>query len=216
MRESRKKLIILAVLLAAAIGLLSGCSVLESAGLLTTQDLYISEVVTSNSYSLLVNDIGSPDWIEIHNASSDDINLSGYKLVNDQTTPSAWTFPDITIKAGGYLVVYAENTDIDYGGDVLCTGFKLPKSGVSVALANAGGSTINKVTVPELPTDISWGLYNGRYQYMDETTPGAENAQGADTLDALGAFFESSRYLDRATVADIPAYFPENGVKRIG
>ena len=187
MREYRKKLILLAALLAVIMLLLAGCSVLEAVGLLTTQDLYISEVVTSNSYSLLVDDIGSPDWIEIHNASSNDINLSGYKLVNDQTTPSSWTFPDVTIKAGGYLLVYAEKTDIDYGDDVLCTGFKLPKSGVSIALANAGGSTINKVTVPELPTDISWGLYGSRYQYMDTATPGAENVAGSDSLDSLVA-----------------------------
>ena len=70
----------LSVILIAAMltGLLAACSVSD----IIESDLVINEVVTSNTNSLSVPGLGSPDWVEIYNRSKNDINLNGYILRN--------------------------------------------------------------------------------------------------------------------------------------
>ena len=49
----------------------------------TEQGLVISEVVSSNDYTLTDEAYGTPDWIEIQNTSGEAINLEGYCLSNN-------------------------------------------------------------------------------------------------------------------------------------
>ena len=46
-----------------------------------------------------------PDWIEIYNPGQSTINLQGYGLSDDPADPFKWTFPNMSIAAGEYLVV---------------------------------------------------------------------------------------------------------------
>ena len=64
-------------------------------------DLVISEFSASNN-SVLFDGLGNAgDWIELHNPSSADVALAGWKLRDSLTT---WTFPPLTLPAGGYLI----------------------------------------------------------------------------------------------------------------
>ena len=76
------------------------------------EGLYISEVVSSNSDSLSDPLYGSPDWVELCNASDEAINLEGYALY--ESGGNSYTFPSVTIPASGYLVVYCclSTTDV--------------------------------------------------------------------------------------------------------
>ena len=81
---------------------LSGCS--ESASAPYTQALYISEVVSSNSDSLVDPEYGSPDWIELYNPSGEAINLEDYTIY--ESNGNRYTFPAVEIGAQSYLVIY--------------------------------------------------------------------------------------------------------------
>ena len=72
------KLIKRAALAVALLALASGCSVGASA---QSGGLIISEVVTSNSNSLIDPVIGKPDWIELCNTGSAPVSLLDYSRV---------------------------------------------------------------------------------------------------------------------------------------
>lgn len=84
------------MLLAAA--LFSGCAPETSAA---AAGLIISEVVSSNASSLADPVYGAADWIELYNNSSAPISLKGYGLSTSKNDPYAYTFPDVTLGAGG-------------------------------------------------------------------------------------------------------------------
>ena len=53
---------IISILLASA---MAGCDSIAASG--SSSDIYINEVVSSNSFSLVDEVLGSPDWIELYN-----------------------------------------------------------------------------------------------------------------------------------------------------
>ena len=77
------------------------------------QELRINEVVSSNS-AYLDEDGDSPDWIELYNSGSEDIDLEGYFISDKQDNPTKWRFPNIDINADDYLVIWASKKDRDY------------------------------------------------------------------------------------------------------
>jgi uncharacterized repeat protein (TIGR02543 family) len=73
------------------------------------QGLVINEVMSSNNSTLVDEDGDYSDWIEIYNPGGSPVNLSGYGLTDHTEDPYMWVFPDITIDAGGYMVVFASD-----------------------------------------------------------------------------------------------------------
>ena len=53
-----------------------------------TQGVYITEIMSSNSTGLADSDGEYSDWIELYNASSSRVTLSGYYLCLLYTSPS--------------------------------------------------------------------------------------------------------------------------------
>ncbi len=162
-------------------GLLSACSLGDLGS-----GLVINEVVSSNTDSLSVPQLGSPDWVEIYNGSSDDINLEGYILRNSSEPSTYYVFPDIVIKADDYLVIYACNKPKDEELRDLCTSFNLPKDGVGLVLYDPNLKVLDEIEVPALETDISWSRTEDGFKYCITPTPGYENAGiMADSIDEL-------------------------------
>ncbi|MFC1552084.1 chitobiase/beta-hexosaminidase C-terminal domain-containing protein, partial [Candidatus Latescibacterota bacterium] len=71
----------------------------------------INEVMSSNSSTVQDEDGDFPDWIEIYNSDADDVNLAGYGLSDDPAEPFKWVFPDYTLGAGEYVLVFASDKD---------------------------------------------------------------------------------------------------------
>jgi len=67
----------------------------------------INEFVTSNQNGLQDEYGDYPDWIELYNADNHAVNLTGWSLTDDADQIDKWTFPDVTLEAGHYLVVFA-------------------------------------------------------------------------------------------------------------
>ena len=81
-----------------------------SLGLLNAQSIIINEVVSSNSL-YLDEDGDTPDWIELYNNGFEDINLENWTISDDINNLSKWSFPNVTIPANDYLMLWASNKD---------------------------------------------------------------------------------------------------------
>ncbi|WP_435895152.1 lamin tail domain-containing protein [Oceaniferula spumae] len=119
----------------------------------------ISEFLASNDSELADEDGEFSDWIEIHNPDAVAVNMSGWHLTDNAGNLDKWTFPNVTIPAGGYLVVFASDKDRTVPGNELHTNFKLSAEGEYLALVMPNGST--KTTefnpFPAQYTDVSYG-----------------------------------------------------------
>ena len=61
--------------------------------------LVISEFLAENDGGLHDSDGDSPDWIELHNLSTNAVNLAGWRLTDTATNLSRWTFPATNLAA---------------------------------------------------------------------------------------------------------------------
>lgn len=77
----------------------------------TAQTLRINEIMSSNSGAITDTDGDASDWIELYNAGTSALNLSGFGLSDKADQPFLWTFPDYEMAAGEYLLVFASGKD---------------------------------------------------------------------------------------------------------
>ena len=116
------------------------------------------------------------DWIEFHNNSGFAFALDGCLLTDDSTTLAKWVFPDTSLDAGQYLIVWAD-ADTEQAG--LHANFTLPRSGGTVVLSDADGYPIDRVVFGPQSADISFGRYpngTGSYRVMNPTFGGANDS----------------------------------------
>ena len=151
---------------------------------INTGKLIINEVMLVNNNTIKDKDDKYSDYIELYNGNDYDVNLYGYYLTDNMKETKKWSFPDITIKANDYLVIFASGKNLL--GDELHTNFKLDSKGETIALSNASAKVISKVYVKETLKDTSYG-YNTKekdYVYYYLGTPGKENT-GEYTKDPI-------------------------------
>lgn len=70
----------------------------------------ISELMLKNDATLLDSDGEFSDWFELVNTSDSPVSLAGWR-VSDGEDKSGWSFPDVTIDADGYLLVFASSKE---------------------------------------------------------------------------------------------------------
>jgi len=141
------------------------------------------------------------DWIEIHNAGSASINLSGWHLTDKDDELTKWPLPGVSLEPGGYLVVYAsgiegadhpENYPYRDDNGRYHTNFKLDSDGEYLALVSPNGEIAHDYTeyrygskkygYPPQEQDISYGLYANEKQFFTSPTPGRANSRGFSSI----------------------------------
>ncbi len=140
---------------------------------INTGKLIINEVMLINNNTIMDKYGKYSDYIELYNGNDYDVNLYGYFLTDSMKDTRKWTFPDVTIKANSYMLIFASgknNTE-----DELHTNFKLDSSGETIALSNSNAKVISKVYVKETLKDTSYGYNGKKYVYYYNGTPGKEN-----------------------------------------
>ena len=150
----------------------------------------ISEVMSNNRGSLRAADGSTPDWIELYNAGSKAISLKGYMLSDNPRKPDKYVFEVGTIEAGAYLLLYAAGKEAVSAGNIYLP-FKLSSDGEELTLIAPGVKVADRLTIPALPADISYGR-NGSDAtpaaakvYFGEPTPGKVNGtDGKPTAEA--------------------------------
>jgi len=153
----------------------------RSAGTVTNSPVKLNELMAENMSYAGRNGVFD-DWIELVNDSDRDISLAGYYLSDDPSKPMKWRFPEVTIPARGYLLVYASgrsDTELD-------TSFKLSAEGETVVLSDPEGHLIDKVDYGLLKADQSFSRTGNGWTSALAPTPGAPNTrEGAAKMDAM-------------------------------
>ncbi len=142
-----------------------------------SQALFINEMVSSNSDFYFDEDGDDSDWIEIYNNTSSPINLLGYCLSDKGKQLQLWCFPDTTIGAYAYLVVFASNKDRAIKGAELHTNFAISAAGEDLFLT-FNGEIVHMLPEIELQSNHSYGLFpdaSSELQVFSSPTPGETN-----------------------------------------
>ena len=167
--------------------------------------IMISEVMASNDSVATYPKAGYTDWVEIFNSGNAAVDLSGWGLSDNPEKPLKWQFPDgTTIRPGEYRVILCDK-DTEKSSDAeLHASFTISrKSGEIIVLTDAEGTVHDRITLPEMKTDISFGRSPedaGLYCY-DTPTPFAANKGGfmgyteAPSFSAEPGFYDSDQYL---------------------
>ena len=142
------------------ITLLTGFLALGLAITGVASDPFISEIVAANDKTLKDNFGETSDWIELHNPGSEPANLLGWGLSDELESPLKWTFPDVSIPPGEFLLVHASGNNIADPGKPLHTGFRLSRAGEFLGLAKPDGNFADKYEpgFPALNDNQSYGV----------------------------------------------------------
>jgi len=150
---------------------------------LNHSNVYISEVMSSNDYVTAIPGQENTDWVEIYNAGTELINMSGWGLSDNINWPRKWQFPEGTyITPGEYKIVLLDgSTTAGADASRLHSTIKLARAGgETLTLSDSTGYVLDKLYLPEIPTDYSYGrtFGLGGFFYYDGPTPGAANTVG--------------------------------------
>lgn len=138
----------------------------ESAG---QPRVYISEVMSSNKTTAALPDGSFPDWLELHNAGAEPVELTGYVL---RCGGDSWTFPAGRLEAGEYAVLWCDGSDVEGH-----CGFSISKEGEALALLTPEGATVDECALPALESDRSYCREeDGEGRVSRWPTPGYENS----------------------------------------
>lgn len=145
----------------------------------SSQPIHLNEVMASNSSIIADEDGNYGDWIEVYNSGDNPISLEGYGLSDDYDRPFRWAFPDTTLDAGAFMLIWATNKDRATPGNELHTNYAISAAGEEVILTHPDGTRIDELEPTEIPTDFSIGRYpdgTGEWVFFDEPTPGQSNS----------------------------------------
>ena len=139
----------------------------------------INELMAFNTKSLVDPQGKHEDWLELHNLTSDVVNLAGMYLTDKTDNPKKWAFPEnTTIPAHGYLLVWL---DEDGKADVgLHANFKLSRNGETIMLVDTdtrGNQVLDTVTFEKQEKDVALGRWpngSGKLKQL-QATPDKEN-----------------------------------------
>lgn len=184
-------------------------------GSIATSLIYINEYMKSGTV-LLDEDGDYSPFVEIYNSNDSAVDLKGYGLSDNSSKPLKWTFPDITVEAGEYLVVYlsGKSDKLYSAGGELHASFKLSKSDNFLSLADSDGNVIDSQSLVELSESCSFGRDTediDSWLYFPRPTPGDENStQGFEDF-VESSIFGSSVYISEVASANSMSYKNSSG-----
>lgn len=176
--------------------------------------IVINEVCSSND-TISVATGYYDDWIELRNVSDRPVSINGWHISDSQKKPEKFTFSgNYVINPGSYFLVFCNG--IGSGRE---TNFKLSSDGETVLLSNPQGEIVDKVTLPPLFEDRSYGRIDGTDDWgvYEHATPGAANFAGAALAPAPIFSVKAGFYTSAQKVAiscdnpDAKIYYTTNG-----
>ena len=182
--------------------------------ILTKQDfeVEINEICTKNSNILKDSYNNYSDWIELFNFGENEIDLSGYGLSDDEDNLFKYKFPkNFKIKSKEYLIIFASKQNST--SKEIHTGFSLKKDGELIILASPEEEIIEKVEIPSLEEDETYGkIYNGSFQIMIPT-PGSKNKilLNSPTFSKNSGFYDNEFKLTLSSSEDYEILYTIDG-----
>jgi hypothetical protein len=145
----------------------------------TNTSVVINEFMASNLSTLADPQGQFDDWIEIHNITDQDIDLTGLYLTDEPNNPRKWPFPAGTlIPSEGFLIVWADEDGLASPG--LHANFRLAASGEQILLIDTDArlnAVLDSITFGPQTTDVSHGRshFNADVWMPMTPTPGTGN-----------------------------------------
>ncbi len=145
----------------------------------------MNEVQVHNATTLRDADGTAQPWVELMNKSASPVNLAGWALVVDDSSP--WALPAVTIEPGRMLVIFLSGKNRAAGPE-WHSSFLLKQNSAALKLLQPGGAPANEFLLKQhsIP-DVSFGLAPdlNATRYFDIPSPGAENNAGLSNPDDL-------------------------------
>ena len=186
----------------------AGYTAALAANRLPLGDVYISEMLGSNQSGKKALDGNYYDWVEVHNASSAAINLSGYGLSNNPKNPAKWVFPDVTLAPNEYLVLYASGLNKADGQkkNDLHLNFSISAAGENLFLFDETGKLVDKLSAGFFLPDVSYGRSPADERaYYTEPTPGNANGSGYAGITAQPRFLTKPGIYEGSVAVELSA-----------
>lgn len=143
--------------------------------------LYINEVMASNTNTIADESGVFEDWIEIYNAGNTPVDLAGYYFSDEPANPLLYQVPAgspglTTVPAHGFLLLWADKNLTEGAHHI---NIKLSSSGEILTMVAPDGTTlVNTVTFGAQSENVSYGRYpdgTAFFQLFTSPTPGATN-----------------------------------------
>jgi hypothetical protein len=165
----------------------------------TTDPVHINEALKGNTLSITDEDGERSDWVELKNFSNAPVSVHGCFLSDDADDLYKWALPDLTIEAGGYLVVFLDGKDRTDGE--LHASFGLSDEETELFFTSIDGMRSESISFAGIEKDnISVGLdENWNIRYYAAPTPGYENAHGFETADQIGCFDNTGVFISEVS-----------------
>lgn len=144
------------------------------------QGLRISEMMSSND-SYLKGSYGTTcDWMELYNASTQDIWLADYYLTDNGKALYRYRLPEQMLKAGEYCVILLSKDGTNLSKNYPVLPLNLSSDGETLYLSSEG-KVVDYVFLPALKTDISYGRADGAAEFsvLASVTPNRANGAAA-------------------------------------
>ena len=132
--------------------------------------LVINEIMAGNVTAVADQNGEYDDWVELYNGGSTNINLNGFHLSDNENDLTKWTFPNVSIAANGYLIIWCDTAGTSQSG--LHTTYRLSADQEEVYLSDPSGNTIDAVHFVNMITDKSFSRVPngiGAMQYQSHT-----------------------------------------------
>ncbi|MDR0801923.1 CotH kinase family protein [Fluviicola sp.] len=132
------------------------------------------------------------DWVELYNAGSGSVDLTGYYLSDNNNNPQKWQIPSGSIPANGYKMIYCSGRGV-VSGNELHPNFNLAQtSNEWFILTSPAGVTVDFVKLTQMTKqNHSIGRQtNGAatWKLFLTPTPGTSNAGGINFYTATPVF----------------------------
>ncbi|MBO4836115.1 MAG: lamin tail domain-containing protein [Clostridia bacterium] len=164
--------------------------------------VYLSEVMSSNDHVTAIAGTENKDWCEIWNAGTETVDISGWGLSDNINWPRKWQFPEGTVIWPGEhkLVMLDGRNTVDTQGAMHASYRLVRAGGETLTLSDSSGTILDKLYLPEIPTDYSYGRSFGTdgFFYYDAPSPGGPNGTGfrgfsdPPALDLPGGLYEGN------------------------
>ena len=110
----------------------------------TEQVIFINEVRSWDTSAIREGYYGS-DYIELYNASNEDISLNGWYISDDSADLKKCRLYDVTVAAKGFVLLYANEKN----NSGVSLNFKLNPAGERIYLSDEQGNLVDSVYVPK-------------------------------------------------------------------
>ncbi len=187
--------------------------------------LVINEFMAQNTRTIMDPADGDwDDWVEIYNSADTAVAMNGMFLTDNLASPQKWQFPDTSLPAKSFLLVWTDN---EAAQGKLHTNFALSRNGEQIGLfapLAAGNAPIDTLSFVAQKSDTSYGRTTdgaSTWRFFATPTPGRSNVstsvQSRDAQQPLPETFRLEKVWPNPakSFANVRMHFSQAGVYEV-